>query len=160
MKSIINNNLITKIYWYTFRENYYYLSESKNDTMWMYDNDISSISCDQSCRSFVRISWVNGRMNDLIVFFPIWLTSLILFAIIPTQHSEWPHFCIVALFVRKKFLDLAAWVSNWIIHRRIAEKEQGDLFFNEISILPGIISQLNIIYNYNKIIFIIIYEIK
>lgn len=47
-------------------------------------------------------------MDDLIVFFPIWLTSLILFAIIPTQRSEWPQFRIVALLMGKKFLDLAA----------------------------------------------------
>lgn len=79
-----------------------------------------------------------ARMHGLIVFFPIWLISLILFAIIPTQHNERPHFRIVALFVRKKFLDLATWVSNWIIHGRITEEEQGDLFLNDIPILPTI----------------------
>lgn len=86
-------------------------------------------------------------MDDLIVFFPIWLTSLILFAIIPTQRSEWPQFRIVA-FVGKKFLDFAAWVPNWIIHRRIAIREKAGVdgsLFNEISIITGIIFQLNII---------------
>lgn len=60
----------------------------------------------QSPFVYMRMSRVNGGMGDFIVFFPIWLTSLILFAAIPTQRSEWPQFRarIVVLFVGKKFL--------------------------------------------------------
>lgn len=82
-------------------------------------------------------------MDDLIVFFPIWLTSLILFAIIPTQRSEWPQFRIVALFVGKKFLYFAAWVPNWIIHGELRfEKKQGcmDCFLTRFLLLPELFS--------------------
>jgi len=87
----------------------------------------------------MRMSQVNAGMGDLIVFFPIWLTSLILFAAIPTQRSEWPQFCIITVLVEKKFLgDLVANFQVWLFVDELR------LVFNKIFIPAGIISQLDV----------------